>query len=457
MLQPRRPRPWIRTARVLAAVGGGALLIWLRPDRAMRSAAGLAAHNLCSSTFVSGLQPQDTFVSSLEPLMGIAARFVRYDVDAGRRTARASFAGLFPADARFQAGYGCRLDYRGAVARAPPPASPIAIGPVLPVVLDPALAGPLDAVFRERAGAPRKRVKAVLVVRDGRVVAERYARGVDAGTPVLGWSVAKSVTNALVGVLVRQGRMRVDQSALAPEWPLGDPRRALTVEDLLRMQSGLDAPEQGSGGDVVNRMLYAAPDMAGFAARRPLSAPPRSRWEYTSANTLLLDRAVGRAVGGGAPGLRAFADRELFAPLGMRGVTMEFDAAGTFVGSSYLYATARDYARFGMLYLADGVAPDGRRVLPAGWAGWSARSTLGRGYGAGFWTNDGPSAGARRRVAAGFPADGFFASGNLGQRIYVVPSAALVIVRLADSDPPDFGIDDDLTLIAAARDRRRRG
>jgi CubicO group peptidase (beta-lactamase class C family) len=113
----------------------------------------------------------------------------------------------------------------------------------------------------------------------------------------------------------------------------------------------------------------------------------------------------------------------------MPNVTMEFDGAGAFVGSTWVYAPARAFARFGQLYVMDGIAPDGRRVLPEGWVAWSRRSTLGTSYGAGFWTNDGPSRLAANRVAGGFPKDGFFASGNLGQRIYIVPSQKLVVVR----------------------------
>ena len=424
-----------------------------RPDHAMRSATGLTAHNLCSGVFVSQLVPERVFDDALRPLLGPVAGAVAYHVDHDRQSVSASIAGTMRATARYQPGFGCRLADAG---DAPFPEAPaIASGQrtPLPTRLNPSLDSAVDRVFAEQPGAPRKRVKAVVVVRRGEVVAKRYAPPITAETPLPGWSVAKSYLNALVGILVREGRLSVDSDALAAEWPIGDPRRALTVEDLLRMRSGLDAPEEGRGADIVNRMLYGARDMAAFAATRPLVAAPRTRWDYTSANTLILSRTVGQRVGGGAAGLRNFAQRELFAPIGMRNVTLEFDAAGTFIGSSYLYATARDHARFGMLFLADGVAPDGTRILPRGWAAWSARSTLGRGYGAGFWTNDGPSEAAALRVQAGFPKDGYFASGNMGQRIYIVPSAALVVVRLGDSDPPDFGIADDIKLIASALER----
>jgi CubicO group peptidase (beta-lactamase class C family) len=154
-------------------------------------------------------------------------------------------------------------------------------------------------------------------------------------------------------------------------------------------------------------------------------------------------------VGGGAMGMRTFAQRELFDPLHMRDVTMEFDGKGVFVGSSFVFASARDFARLGALYANDGLAPDGSRILPEGWVAWSHRSTHGAPYGAGFWTNDGQSRSAEWRIAHGFPKDGFFGSGIQGQRIYIVPSKHLAIIRFGYSEGPDFGLEDDVYLIAA--------
>lgn len=216
------------------------------------------------------------------------------------------------------------------------------------------------------------------------------------------------------------------------------------------MRSGLDMVESESAFSPVAEMEYAQADMASFAARQALKHKPGTEWEYTSADTLILDRLLGDTVGSGAAGMREFAERELFAPLHMADITMEFDGAGVFGGSSYIWASARAYARFGQLYLNDGIAADGRRILPEGWVAWSRRATSGSPYGAGFWTNDGPSRIAARRVSEGFPKDGFFASGDLGQRIYIVPSERLVVARFGYSHPPDFGIEDDLALIDAA-------
>jgi len=433
---------------VILALGGA---VWQRPDRAARGAAGLTAHNLCSAVFVAGGDGQSMFEQSIAPLLGPAARFMAFRVDNTHRRVEATFARTVSVSAVYVPGFGCRLEQNG---NQPAPHPISIIAPAAEVLeispTDTGLANALTRLFDERPGEPLKRVKALVVVKDGRLVAERYAAGFGPDTPLLSWSVAKSFTNALLGVLVQEGRLSVTDPAGVPEWSRqGDPRAAVTIEHLLRMESGLDAPEEGAATDVVTRMLFTQSDMAAFAAQRALKIPPGSEWEYTSANTLILNRIMANIVGGGAEGMRAFAERELFAPLRMRGVTMEFDGAGTFIGSSYVFATARSYARFGQLYLDDGVAAD-RRLLPKGWVSWSRRSTLGVGYGAGFWTNDGTGKLAAHRVAEGFPRDGFFASGNLGQRIYIVPSARLVVARFGYSAPPDFGIDDDIALIAAA-------
>lgn len=216
------------------------------------------------------------------------------------------------------------------------------------------------------------------------------------------------------------------------------------------MESGLDAAETGSGFDPASQMLYNSRDMGAYAASRPLKIPPATRWEYTSVDTLLLDRMMIQRVGGGPAGFRRFAESELFEPIGMKNVTLEFDGAGTFVGSSHVYAPARSFARLGLLFLDDGVALDGRRILPADWTTYSRQSTLGSNYGAGFWTNDGSSKEAAWRVAHGFPKDGYFASGDLGQRIYIIPSEHLVIARFGYTTGRNFGIEADVKLIATA-------
>jgi CubicO group peptidase (beta-lactamase class C family) len=446
---------WALTLVVLAGIAAAA---YWRPDRALQVASGLTAHNLCSAAFISNLDPQATADELVKPMLpGFVGPLLRYHVDPVLKTVDASVVGIRPMHAAFAPGYGCRLivdplykEPAPSIQRAASPADSFA-PPTQVASEDPGINEALTREFTEQPSQRPRYVKAIVVVKDGHVVAERYAPGFTLDTPLLSYSVAKSFTNAFLGILVRQGRLRIDQPVGAPEWKQpGDPRNAVVLDDLLRMDSGIDAAETGSGFDPVAQMLYGKDDMAAFAAGFPLKEPPRSRWEYTSANTLILDRLIGATVGDGAQGMRAFADQELFAPLHMDRVTMEFDGAGTFVGSAHVYAPARDYARLGQLFLNDGVSPDGQRVLPEHWVEYSRRSTLDSPYGAGFWTNDGPSKPAAARVAHGFPKDGFFASGNRGQRIYIVPSEHLIVARFGYSPEPDFGIVEDLQLIKAA-------
>jgi CubicO group peptidase (beta-lactamase class C family) len=434
-----------------------AVMHW-RPDQALKAASGLAAHNLCSATFIAGLDPQATADELVKPMLpGFVRSQLRFNIDPVSKSVEASVAGLAPMRAVFTSGYGCRLaldsTFSGPLPLIPRAASApdMFVADNLVVTRDAGINAALDDEFKDSANEPARYVKAIVIVKDGRVVAERYAPGFGIDTPLLSYSVAKSLTNALLGVLVRQGRLRTDQRVGAPEWSQSrDPRHSLTIDDLLRMDSGIDAPETGSGFDPVSQMLYGKDDMAAFAAGFPSKEPAKSKWEYTSANTLILDRLLGVTVGGGAPGMRAFADQELFAPLHMDHVTLEFDGAGTFVGSAHVYASARDYARLGELFIDDGVGPDGQRILPEHWVEYSRLSTLGSPYAAGFWTNDGPSESAAARVSRGFPKDGFFASGNRGQRIFIIPSERLIVARFGYSPEPTFGISEDLKVIDAA-------
>lgn len=433
-----------------------------RPDQALRVAAGVAAHHVCSMAFVGQQDPDVVFKELVTPMIGATgASLLKVHVD--RAALRVTVDGLVStlATASFTPGYGCRLDLPGNVAFTPDPVVAPAFddgfAPATLVATDkPAVATALARVFDERPGRAPKAVKAVVIVKDGKVVAERYAPGYGIHSPLISFSVAKSFTNALMGLLVQEGKLDVTRPLNPAEWRApGDPRAAITVEDLMRMQSGLAAEEAESAFSPVAKMEFLNADMAGFAAAQPAKEAPGKTFEYTSADTVLLSRMVGEKVDGGAAGLRAFARQRLFAPLHMGDVTIEFDGQGTFVGSTYVYTSARDYARFGLLYLNDGKAPDGRRLLPGGWADWSRTSALGAPYGAGFWTNDGPSEEARMRVECGFPKDGYFASGTMGQRIYIVPSEHLVITRFGYSAPPTYGIEDDVRLIKAAIDAYR--
>jgi CubicO group peptidase (beta-lactamase class C family) len=429
-----------------------------RPDHVFKAAAGLTAHNLCAAVFTAGLDPDTTFRELVHPMIPHLGRLISYRVDRPGNSVTATFARVVHSTARFTSGYGCRIEYPED--QPPPPPRPLQTNSqvdgfapsIIVTPADPTIVAAMNRVFLERPDEPIKDVKAVVVVKSDQVIAERYATGFGIDTPLLSYSVAKSFTNALLGILVHQGKLRVDQPVGAPEWTKpGDPRGSITIEQLLQLRSGLDAEETYTGFDPSTQMLLTKSDMSGFAAQHGLKAQPGTRWEYTGINTLILDRLLGNTVSGGAAGMRDFAEQKLFTPLHMTNVTMEFDGRGVFVGSSYVYAPARAFARFGQLYLNDGVAPDGQRILPEGWVAWSHRHVLDSAYGAGFWTNDSPNEFAAWRVEQGFPKDGFYADGFLGQRIYIVPSEHIVIGRFGYSwdDPSGMQEEDDLALVAA--------
>jgi CubicO group peptidase (beta-lactamase class C family) len=438
------PRKLIWPALIFA--GLVVLVATFRPDRAIRVATGVVAHNVCSKTFVSGFDPKTVFAETmdreglrlLKPAMSYAADPVRNIVDA-------SVAGLFGNRAAFHEGLGCVLLHGSvepyvlksdiAALKNPkdPPLLPEIAGSAIVEPSDPGLKAALDHAFEEPATPPFRRTKAVVVVHDGAVIAERYADGVGIDTPLLGFSMTKSVVNALIGILTQQGLVTPSFPAPIAEWR-GDSRREIEVEHLMRMTTGLALDETNSGFDSSSQMVYLHNDMAGFAVKAPLIAPPGTRWAYSSPTTQILARIIRDAVGGPEQTLR-FAWRELFNPLGMRNVTLEFDATGTLQGSSYMLASARDWARFGLLYLNDGLV-GGRRLLHEDWVDLSAAATLDTDYGAGFWTNRSDHPNAKGRIALGIPRDAFFASGDLGQRIVILQSQGIVIVRLGDSVDP---------------------
>lgn len=423
------------------------------PDRFAATATGFVSHQLCSAVFVSGLDADRFYAAAIEPTLSPLGGLVSHAVDRNAATVTARLAGV-EARAVYRGPYGCLLDLPPRRAFAPIGPSVAAAAPIVEPA-DPRLRAALDAEF---APQPGRATSAVVIMHDGRIVAERYAAGYGVATPLHGWSATKSVTNALLGILARQGRIAIDAAAPVPEWAdRDDPRHAITIDQLLRMTSGLDIGDSLEAGfasafDPAAQMLFGRRDMAGWAAQGKLAARPGTRWTYTDGNTMILSRIIRDQAGGDAAATLAFARRELFDKLGMAGVTLEFDGAGSPLGGSHMYAPARAWARFGQLYLDDGVA-NGERLLPPGWIEASSRPTPEAdryGYGAGFWTNRGDGAGARWRIEAGMPADAFMARGSFGQYVVIVPSARLVVARLGTFHTRYGDIDAMNRLVAAA-------
>jgi CubicO group peptidase (beta-lactamase class C family) len=409
-------------------------------------ATGFVANVLCSETFVSGIDPKRTFTETTAamPGAGLIGWGLDYKVDHARKDVTVTLLGFARAHAVYRGKLGCYLDHGEAVADVAaaadetpqPPLLPDIAGPAIVTPKNPQLAAALDRAFAEPATPPFKRTRAVVVVKDGRIVAECDTEGEGVDAPLLGFSVTKSVVSALAGILVHQGKLVLDQPAPVAAWSNpDDPRHAITVDQLLRHTAGLALGSSlqaslGSAFEPVNRMKFMEADMAAFAEAAGLESVPGNHWNYHDGNYLILSHLIREATGGQPSDVLRFAHRELFDPLGMRHVTIEFDSAGTPEGSTQMLAPARDWARFGMLYLDDGVV-GGTPILPAGWANYSASPTSGAfvGYGAGFWTNLGDSRGAGYRIEQGWPRDAFFAKGTIGQYVIVIPSQRLVIAR----------------------------
>jgi CubicO group peptidase (beta-lactamase class C family) len=273
--------------------------------------------------------------------------------------------------------------------------------------------------------------RAVLVVYHDKIVAEKYAAGYDMNSTFLGWSMAKSITSALMGILVKEGKLNVMQPAPLKEWQdPKDKRHAITIENLLQQTSGLDFTEVYNKPSNATNMLANEDDMGGYTASRPLKHPPGTKFYYSSGNSNILSLIIRNTVGD--KDYYEFPYKNLFHKIGMYHTLLEPDASGTFVGSSYVYASARDYARFGLLYLHDGVW-NNERILPEGWVQKTVTAPAAnelKNYGYQFWLNGLDENDPAKKEFPEAPADLFYADGYGGQRIYIIPSKNLVAARL---------------------------
>jgi hypothetical protein len=408
-----------------------------------------AAKMLCSGVFVADRPAaeviRDDIVADSHPLL----RLVSPSVDPSRELATASVLGAARRDAVYRPGLGCSLAIgTPATELQALPTTGMVLAPATrpgrPVDLPSGAPGPgidalklnstVDGALTEPDPGRLQRTRALILVHDGRIIAERYAPGFSAQTPMLGWSMTKSVTGVLIGTLVRAGKLTLHQKALLPEWRgAGDPRAEITLDQLLRMTSGLRFTENyGDPDEDVARMLFARADGAAYAIDKPLDTVPGTRWRYSSGTSNILSRVIRQVVGGSAKDYLEFPRRALFDRIGMRSAIIEPDASGTFVASSFMYASARDWARFGQFLLQDGVW-DGERILPAGWVGYMATLTpqsARRDFGAHLWVKIPPPFDSRAKPPPKLPPDTFHAVGHEGQFVSVIPSRRLVVVRL---------------------------
>ena len=440
--------PAQRLALLSAALALSGCADWA-PVRAVRIATAGTSEVMCNAAFVQHIDPQRAFDDEMRPTdgMGLIAWGLRSEVDRERREVRTTFAGRALGRAAWREGGGCTVMHGDGDLPMPHPLPPAAGGPdpfpglAVPAPVhaaDPRVAAAVDAAFAEEDGVNPRRTQAVLVVRHGRLLAERYAADIAPDTPLAGHSISKSVVHAMVGILARQGRLAPDAPLRVPAWSAaGDPRASITPNLLLANASGLPWDEADRGWDGATRMWHVEPDPAAFAMDVPAESPPGTHFAYSNAGWTVLSRVIRDLNGGPDEGFNAFAERELLGPLGMRHTVLTLDATDTPLGANLFHASARDWARFGLLYLNNGVV-DGQRLLPEGWVDQARTPTLDAGYGRGFWLNHRhdrhPLPG--RWGLPGAPAEAFFARGYLGQFIVIVPSRDLVVVRLGISHRP---------------------
>lgn len=270
--------------------------------------------------------------------------------------------------------------------------------------------------------------RAVLVLYNGNIIAEQYAPGFDKNTVMLGWSVSKSITAALVGILINQNKLTVDEKAPIAEWAYTE-KSNITIKELLQQTSGLDFTEEYSKPSSVNKMLFSKGDMAAYTAALPLKYEPGTVFNYSSGNSNILGRIVRQTVGD--KDYSSFPYKELFYKINAYSFLLEPDASGTYIASSYSYATTRDFARFGLLYFNNGIW-NGQQILPRQWIKESVQPSVAdkrKHYGYQFWLNGYDKKDSLKRWYPDVPADMFFADGYGGQDIYIIPSKKLLVLR----------------------------
>ena len=435
---------------VVALVAGAAVLLYGFRVTAIGTA--YKAKILCSGIFVSRRDLKSLLDTDLSADDLTLLRHIDVQVDRDSREVTATFFGFAKRKAVYGEGRGCAIVHGKAATPATLRADGFAnrlseretvtdgleaVDGQTPEFDHSRLNAALEWAFSEPASSLPRRTRAVVVVYKGHLIAERYAPGFTKDTPLIGWSMTKSVVNALVGVLVKQGKVSLSDPLPIPEWQdASDPRRRITLEQLLRMTSGLKFHEDyGKPLGDVTYMLLGVPDAAAFAAAKRIEAEPGSRWSYSSGTTNIIAYAIRKIVG--ESDYSEFPRRAFFDRIGMTSAVMETDASGTFVGSSFMYATARDWARFGLLYLRDGVWL-GERIFPEGWVAFTRTPTptaLERQYGAHFWLSI-PEGNRCEAGSSPLPGDAFHAIGHEGQFVTVIPSRELVLVRLGFTHYP---------------------
>ncbi|HZG30235.1 MAG TPA: serine hydrolase [Ensifer sp.] len=423
---------WLFGALVAAVV---VFLVAIRvaPPELLQVGDSYAAKIACSNVFLAGRDPQKVLADDVQAPGNPILKAVMLDVDKEKGKVTARLLGYAaPRSSVYRPGYGCTNMADEAIAPtalpAPPqPTSPDAnaewpVGNHAGANFDPALSGILADDTLRGPG-----MRAIVVVHHGRIVAESYGPGFDDKTPLIGWSMTKTVNAILTGRAALMGLLSVDDKNLFPEWAK-DERKEISLKSIAGMESGLAFNEDYGDVSDVTRMLYLQPDMAKFTISQPLVAKPDSQFNYSTGASVVMARYWMNKMPDKATAL-AFPHKELFNPLGMQSAVLELDQTDTFAAGSYLYASARDWARIGQFLLQDGVW-DGTRLVSEDFMKMmrTANSTSNGVYTQMQTWLTGP--GEEPNASFGAPADTFWLQGHDGQTVAIVPSRDLVVVRM---------------------------
>ena len=411
---------------------------------------GFAAKNICSCVYEAGREPESVAAqdNNFSPV-----DLSEYEMIPQKKATLATVFGLKERKAVFNPGLGCILLPPGADRNDLPEEKPNRIQTPHPEPYPYGHEQPVDTIFPEvdmremeialeNAFLENHKTRAVVILYKDHLLAERYAPGISVDTELLGWSMTKSITSAVLGVLEKQGRVSLEEDHLFPEWNR-DPRANITLNNLLHMNSGLAWEEDYTKISDVTKMLFLAEDMSEVQLHKPLVGEPGIIWNYSSGTSNLLSGFIRHQFATYQEYLD-FWYTELIDKIGMHSMTLEIDLAGNYVGSSYSWATARDWAKFGLLYLNNGNW-NGQQILDKNWIDYTVQPVEGSNglYGAHFWLNAGGE-------YPDVPRDLFSANGFQGQHVFIIPSKDLVVVRFGLVEHPDFDLNVFLREVIAA-------
>ncbi len=416
----------------LALLVGAASLAGFPPSYLVSApgvATGIGSKLLCSARYVSGFSESQAF-DDLVQYSGILQE-LSVNYDEARQSVSTSLFGFSEKTANYLPNIGCAIDYAGFSQRASlqtqaatASAAPWPAGDTISTT-DPALQQLLQRLLAADNDAGLN-TRALLVAHRGVVVAEAYGQGADANTPLLGWSMAKSLTAVMLANLEYRELLRLDAAPGFEQWR-DDERSQIRISDMLTMTDGLAFSEEYNPGDDATAMLFTVPSSSDFVLSKPALHAPGSRFNYSSGTANLLARIYFDTLGGSQKNYDDYM-ANIHQPLAFQNAVFEVDASGVFMGSSYLYASARDWARIGQLMLNGGTI-NGRRIVREDWvsrATTTNSSENNRAYGYQWWLNRGNE----ELRWANIPADAYAAQGNRQQYLMVIPSLDLLIVRL---------------------------